>query len=497
MKRTMRIGVYIGSILVLVYLALGTLYHSHAETCSQMQVRFGRVTDSGKTPEVLSWTMDTAFWPLFLIGDRVNGVGIYDCKLEQEATDKPANIPLNWKVFRNQLGFSFNYPSMLELGQNSKQATLTHTIPYKNSGSCDMRGGSGTYDTLEDFHVSFELQNEIVKPSYVDGELEAGILKGVLAYEGAEGCGDYKYYFPVAGGRTLVVTRASVQPLSSVVTPEIRNKLLTVPGVISQEESDNLFRQVLASLVFTDHVTLEKIGITNIAPGQKLQQGQLFTVHWHDDASKAKVALEVVDTARLADGASVSKVVQIDNIPNTGSYVWQVPYTLNGEYKLGITDADGFWGWSEKFSVVPVANPNPKLWSKSKPPQFSDFSVTAIYTGTPAAVDLTSNADAPNFKNNLQLAAKTGPNFAGHYTVAEWGCGSNCQNHMLIDAKNGKVYGLSEDAVSECGVEYRLNSSLYIADQEDCTKGSVTATLPTRYYIWKDSKLILIYQSFH
>lgn len=55
-------------------------------------------------------------------------------------------------------------------------------------------------------------------------------------------------------------------------------------------------------------------------------------------------------------------------------------------------------------------------------------------------VNLKSHKDARMFRTNLRNAAKGGVNFAGHFVVATWGCGTNCSQTALIDARNGKVF---------------------------------------------------------
>src|SRR6266478_1051571 len=44
------------------------------------------------------------------------------------------------------------------------------------------------------------------------------------------------------------------------------------------------------------------------------------------------------------------------------------------------------------------------------------------------------------FRTVIRRGAVKGPNFVGHYTVAEWGCGSNCVVYAVIDAITGAVY---------------------------------------------------------
>ncbi len=55
-------------------------------------------------------------------------------------------------------------------------------------------------------------------------------------------------------------------------------------------------------------------------------------------------------------------------------------------------------------------------------------------------VDLKSHKNARMFRTNLRNAAKEGVNFAGHYVFTGWGCGTNCSENAIIDARTGRVY---------------------------------------------------------
>ena len=55
-------------------------------------------------------------------------------------------------------------------------------------------------------------------------------------------------------------------------------------------------------------------------------------------------------------------------------------------------------------------------------------------------VNLKSHKSANMFRTNLRNAAKEGVNFAGHYILTTWGCGTNCTQSAIIDARNGKVF---------------------------------------------------------
>ncbi|MBA3765558.1 MAG: hypothetical protein H0W99_00960 [Acidobacteria bacterium] len=106
--------------------------------------------------------------------------------------------------------------------------------------------------------------------------------------------------------------------------------------------------------------------------------------------------------------------------------------------------------------------------AQEKVPQFNDFQVKEQYRGKPHALVL--SGDARMFRTRLREAAKGKPNFAGHYIVATWGCGSACVMGAVIDVKTGRVYMLPatlccwtamvDDQFNP--VEFRLNSRLII-----------------------------------
>lgn len=135
----------------------------------------------------------------------------------------------------------------------------------------------------------------------------------------------------------------------------------------------------------------------------------------------------------------------------------------------------------------------PTDWKESRPPQFDDFPVQQVFHGTPAPVNLRSNPQAPAYRTRLKKAASGGPDFAGHYTVAEWGCGSNCQAHSFIDAKNGAVI---DGVTTDRGADYRLNSNLFIADPEGdglAYEDNPVDSIPVSYYVMRNGKLSLVY----
>lgn len=127
---------------------------------------------------------------------------------------------------------------------------------------------------------------------------------------------------------------------------------------------------------------------------------------------------------------------------------------------------------------------------------FPAYLVAEIYKGKPAAVDLSSHPEAKTWRTRLIDAAKKGPNFAGHYTIAIWGCGTSCAAFGIIDAITGKVYfptTLSHVSWAgwwgkEYGLKFRLDSNLLIvygSPNEEDRKGIF-------YYTWENNALELI-----
>ena len=121
-------------------------------------------------------------------------------------------------------------------------------------------------------------------------------------------------------------------------------------------------------------------------------------------------------------------------------------------------------------------------------PTFEQFKADEKFTGTPAVPVLRTRMQQ-NFRTVIREAAQSGPNFAGHYTLAEWGCGAGCVSMAVIDNKTGRAFdgpfvllgydlGYSYEGGEE-QLEFRLDSRLVIArgcpGEKDCG---------TYYYEW-------------
>ena len=125
--------------------------------------------------------------------------------------------------------------------------------------------------------------------------------------------------------------------------------------------------------------------------------------------------------------------------------------------------------------------------------RFTDFAAPGSFHGKPATPILATRTQRM-FRSTIREAAAKGPNFAGHYTIAEWGCGSGCVSSAVVDSATGKVYSAPfrvlsmplaerEGGHEYQGVVYQLDSRLFIAD--GCPE---EANCGTYYYEWSDSK---------
>jgi hypothetical protein len=72
------------------------------------------------------------------------------------------------------------------------------------------------------------------------------------------------------------------------------------------------------------------------------------------------------------------------------------------------------------------------------PLRFDDFPAAEAYQGRNAPLVL--GKDDRQFRTRLRTAAKEPPNFAKHYILTAWGCGTECLVSVIIDANTGRFY---------------------------------------------------------
>jgi len=95
-------------------------------------------------------------------------------------------------------------------------------------------------------------------------------------------------------------------------------------------------------------------------------------------------------------------------------------------------------------------------------PTFKTYHVDSIYTGRAARTDFSTTPQLKLFRTVIKAGYKTNKlNFAGHYCLVTWGCGSDCQGHAIIDLKDGKVY---DAPGSGSGCAFKKNSRMVVVN---------------------------------
>jgi hypothetical protein len=136
-------------------------------------------------------------------------------------------------------------------------------------------------------------------------------------------------------------------------------------------------------------------------------------------------------------------------------------------------------------------------------PRFEQYPAPKAFTGKPAPPILKTPGEEA-IDTEIREGAAKGPNFAGHYTIVKWGCGSACVSIAVADAMTGIIgespfsilgYATSlrfpDDTTTHTTdfepVAYRLNSRLLIVRgcPEDKSCGAY-------YYEWTGSRFKLL-----
>lgn len=142
-------------------------------------------------------------------------------------------------------------------------------------------------------------------------------------------------------------------------------------------------------------------------------------------------------------------------------------------------------------------------YGSQKVPDFSHHKIKEkdVMKGAPKPVDLSSHKDAKTYHTRLKEGAKAGPNFAGHYTVVSFGCGTQCQDNWVIDEKTGKIIDRFESVI---GTKYELNSSLLIINPpdekvkkayEDHPEQPILGDMETTYQVLKNGKFQVVHKA--
>ena len=137
-------------------------------------------------------------------------------------------------------------------------------------------------------------------------------------------------------------------------------------------------------------------------------------------------------------------------------------------------------GDTRDLTVPPIQRRSPPVVFHA--PRFEDFPVDT-FVAFPARVVLGSDPSARHFRTVLLAGAAKGPNFAGHFTIVTWGCGTQCLSYAILNARTGRVYGDTSLDFSCHEPEFRRNSAL-VVQQPATGTGSSCSGARTQYFQW-------------
>ena len=135
-----------------------------------------------------------------------------------------------------------------------------------------------------------------------------------------------------------------------------------------------------------------------------------------------------------------------------------------------------------------------------KLPKFSSYPAK-VEKARARSIDFRRSPGANSFRTRLRAALAEGTDFAGHYKIAGWGCGTGCISGGIIDTRTGRVHfpeelyalsvgSFSGDYESE-PLKYKANSRMLIISG---IPGSAEDNEPEKpwgdyYYEWRDDRL--------
>jgi hypothetical protein len=138
--------------------------------------------------------------------------------------------------------------------------------------------------------------------------------------------------------------------------------------------------------------------------------------------------------------------------------------------------------------AVSAGTAAPESWPFRKYP-------ATVFHGKPGAPKL----QTPLAKEHATIIRKAvigGANFAGHYTVVHWGCGTSCGVYVIVDERTGRVFEPPEISkgvdLGVAGPEFRPDSTLMVVASCPPPEAYGLKNCKRKFYKWNGSRLILI-----
>jgi hypothetical protein len=89
----------------------------------------------------------------------------------------------------------------------------------------------------------------------------------------------------------------------------------------------------------------------------------------------------------------------------------------------------------------------------------------------------------------IKASAAEPINFAGHLKVVAWGCGTQCQQGVIIDMLTGELHELPGSAA---GYSYYIDSALLVTNTYNDPNEEPPDWMKQRFYYWDGEQLVFI-----
>jgi len=131
--------------------------------------------------------------------------------------------------------------------------------------------------------------------------------------------------------------------------------------------------------------------------------------------------------------------------------------------------------------------------------RFEDFVVPdhVLYQQVqPAEVSFENAPELKEYEDELWAVVSRGPNFAGHFVLAELSCGEHCLRGVVIRIDTGEI--IAHDLIANYGFQFRNTSSLLVVNQHARVGKLADLSLlqkesfSTNYYLIENNSLQLV-----
>ncbi|WP_323753589.1 hypothetical protein [Marinobacter sp.] len=140
-------------------------------------------------------------------------------------------------------------------------------------------------------------------------------------------------------------------------------------------------------------------------------------------------------------------------------------------------------------AIAPWADAGSLPTEEAIVPEVADFSDYPVEVSSQRLqrVDFDSYPDAASFETRFRALEGRSANFAGHYLLLYWGCGTSCQQFSIVDVETGQVF-MDENWSTSLGVCFRADSALLITNPG----AGESVRVESHYYRWDGGQLNLL-----